>query len=89
MGIYDNEPFAITFLGAGVKINALENTASVNFGENFLQSLSSQVKNNFINGNGFGDFTLMNFTSISSPVFDPDGADTFLPSLASPIGLED
>jgi hypothetical protein len=88
VAINENEPVGITILG-GIKVTAMENTASFNFGENFLQSFDSQVKNNFINGNTFGDMTLMNLTSIASPVYDPDGVDTVMPVNMSPLGLED
>lgn len=81
------EPFGIVF--GGFKINALENTASINIGENFLQALNSQVKNNLVTGQTFGDFDLINEQSIASPIYDPDVQDAIMPMIMSPLGLED
>jgi hypothetical protein len=82
------DPVGIVFFG-GVKINALENTASFNVGDFLLQSFDSQVKNNVVNGEIYGDFAYNILTPVASPIFDPDVADTFKPAVMSALGLED
>ncbi|MCM3164983.1 spore germination protein [Metabacillus litoralis] len=84
----DNEPVGIIFFG-GVKINQMETNAAFSVGESFYQSLESQVKNNLIAGQTFGDFDFNNFQPIASNVFDPDGVDTMMPIAQSSLGLED
>jgi hypothetical protein len=83
-----SEPVGIVFFG-GVKINALENTASFNVGDVFLQSFDSQVKNNLNAGQIYGDFDWNNVQAIASPIYDPDGFDTIAPANMKPLGLED
>lgn len=72
MAFGDNEPVSIVFFG-GIKINQMETNAAFTVGESFFQSLESQVKNNLIAGQTFGDFGLYNFNNIASPLYDPDG----------------
>ncbi|MFZ5986624.1 MAG: hypothetical protein ACOYWZ_05795 [Bacillota bacterium] len=81
------EPFGIVF--GGFKVNAMENTSSINVGETFLQALDSIVKNNLIAGQTYGDFDLINEQSIASPIYDSDLQDTVKPMIMSPLGLED
>lgn len=83
-----SEPTGVVFFG-GFKINAMENTSSIGIGDVFYQSLDSQVKNNMIAGQTFGDFDVNNLQPVASPLYDPDGADTFMPMVMSPLGLED
>jgi hypothetical protein len=47
------------------------------------------VKNNITAGQIYGDFDYNNVQPIASPLYDPDGADTFMPMVMSPLGLED
>ncbi len=88
MAFGDNEPVGIVFLG-GIKINQMETNAAFAVGESFFQSLESQVKNNLVNGQTFGDFDFNNFQPIASNVFDPDGYDTIMPIAQASLGLED
>ncbi|QOR67406.1 spore germination protein [Cytobacillus suaedae] len=88
MAIGDFEPVGIVFLG-GIKINQMETNAAFTVGESFFQSLDSQVKNNLISGQTFGDFVSNNFQPIASPVYDPDGSDNMMPIRQSSLGLED
>jgi hypothetical protein len=82
------DPVGIIFFG-GVKINALENTSSFNVGDFLLQSLNSQVKNNIVNGQIYGDFDYNLLNPVASPLYDPDGTDTFMPLVMSSLGLDD
>ncbi|TXC85984.1 hypothetical protein FS935_18185 [Metabacillus litoralis] len=84
----DNEPLGIVFFG-GVKINQMETNAAFAVGESLFQSLESQVKNNLIAGQTFGDFDFNNFQPVASNVFDPDGVDMLMPIAQSSLGLED
>lgn len=84
----DNEPVGIIFFG-GIKINQMETNAAFSVGESFYQSLESQVKNNLVAGQTFGDFDFNNFQPIASHIFDPDGVDTMMPIAQSSLGLED
>jgi hypothetical protein len=88
LAIRDYEPVGITFLG-GIKINAMENTASIAIGENFYQALNSQVKNNVVIGEIYGDFHSNYFQPFASNIYDPDGADTINPFYSAARGLED
>lgn len=88
MAFGDNEPVGIVFLG-GVKINQMESSSSFAVGEVFLQNLESQIKNNLVAGQTFGDFDFNNFQPIASHVYDPDGVDTVQPISQSSLGLED
>ncbi|WP_456275196.1 spore germination protein [Bacillus sp. AK128] len=88
MVLGDNEPVSIVFFG-GIKVNQMETNAAFSVGESFYQSLESQVKNNLIAGQTFGDFVFNNFNPIASPVYDPDGMDSFMPIAQSSLGLED
>lgn len=81
------EPFGIVF--GGFKINAMENTSSIGIGDVFYQALDSQVKNNAVAGQTYGDFDVINIQPIGSPIYDPDGVDTTMPMVMSPLGLED
>ncbi|WP_153736821.1 spore germination protein [Aquibacillus halophilus] len=84
----DNEPIGIVFLG-GIKINQMETNATFSVGESFFQSFESQVKNNLIAGQTFGDFDFNNLQPIASPLYDPDGYDSIMPIAQSSLGLED
>ncbi|MBB6454011.1 hypothetical protein HNQ94_002462 [Salirhabdus euzebyi] len=88
MAFADNEPIGIVFFG-GVKINQMETTANFAIGESLFQSLESQVKNNLIAGQTFGDFDFNNLQPVASPLYDPDGFDSFMPIAQSSLGLED
>ncbi|RSK27535.1 hypothetical protein EJF36_11965 [Bacillus sp. HMF5848] len=88
MAIGDNEPIGIVFFG-GIKINQMETNAAFAVGESLFQSFESQVKNNLITGQTFGDFHANNFQPIASPVYDPDGVDNVFPVTESTLGLED
>ncbi|MFC4321537.1 spore germination protein [Litchfieldia salsa] len=88
MAFGDNEPVGIVFLG-GIKVNQMETNASFAVGESFFQSLESQVKNNLIAGQIFGDFDFNNIQPIASHVYDPDGFDNIMPIAQSSLGLED
>lgn len=85
-----SEPIGITFFG-GVKINAMENTATFNVGDIFLQGFDSINKTNLIN-QVFGDFDYIVQNPVASPVYDPDGVDineANYPTAQSIFGLED
>ncbi|UFU00552.1 spore germination protein [Radiobacillus kanasensis] len=82
------DPIGVNIIG-GIKVNALENTASIGIGENQYMSLNSQVKNNLNAGEVYGDFDYNYFQIIGSSVFDPDGADTVMPVNTPSLGLED
>ncbi|MTI79649.1 MAG: hypothetical protein FH758_02030 [Firmicutes bacterium] len=88
MAIAESEPIGVCIIG-GIKLNAMENTASFNMGEIFLQAFDSQVKNNLINGQSYGDLHINNFGAFGSPVVDPDGIDTTMPMAMAPFGLDD
>jgi hypothetical protein len=86
-----SEPIGITFFG-GIKINAMENTASFNVGDIFLQGFDSINKANILAGQVFGDFDYTIFNPVASPIYDPDGVDvgeTNYPTAQSNFGLED
>lgn len=82
------EPAGIVLFG-GFKINTMANTSSIAIGDVFYQALDSQTKNNLIAGQTFGDFDVNNLQPVCSPIYDPDGTDTFMPMVMSPLGLED
>ncbi|MCI3919247.1 spore germination protein [Paenibacillus sp. TRM 82003] len=88
MAIGDNEPIGIVFLG-GIKINQMETNAAFSVGEAMYQNFESQVKNNLMVGQTFGDFGVYNMQPIASPLYDPDGADAVMPIVQSSLGLED
>ena len=83
------EPGPIGIVIGSIKINAMENTASFSVGDIFYQTMDSQVKNNIIVGQTFGDLDAYNMQPIASPIYDPDGIDTAMPMIMSPLGLED
>jgi hypothetical protein len=85
-----SEPIGITFFG-GVKINAMENTASFNVGDIFLQGFDSINKSNLLN-QVFGDFDYNVQNPVASQIYDPDGVDISeanFPTAQSNFGLED
>jgi hypothetical protein len=82
-------PEPIGVVVGGFKINAMENTSTLAIGDVFLQNMDSQVKTNLINGQTYGDFVHNYMQPISSPIYDPDGADTSMPMIMSARGLED
>ncbi|WP_186576656.1 hypothetical protein [Aquibacillus kalidii] len=66
----------------------MENTASIGIGDVYFQSLDSQVKNNLVAGQTYGDFDYNFIQPVGTPLFDPDGADTFMPMTTSLLGLK-
>jgi len=88
MAIGGYDPIGITFFG-GIKINAQDNTSSFNIGDTFIQSPSSSMKNNMIQGQVFGDFHSNSYQAIGTCIYDSDALDGFNPSNSAPVGLED
>ncbi|HEX6593832.1 MAG TPA: hypothetical protein VF095_04505 [Bacillota bacterium] len=83
----DTDGLVINVFG-GIKVNAMENTASLNYGRLTLTNFHSQNKSNVI-GQTFGDLDFINQTPVGSPLLDNDVFDDPQKSLQSGAGVQD